>query len=131
MDPGIGFAKGLEHNLSLLRHCDRLLRLTRPAPLLIGASRKRFLGTILNEPRGKTALKELKRALKVAVSFDSRAQERLFLRFSRPDFKKRSFGNAAALAVAVAKGADVLRVHEVREMRQTAMVCDRIYRAKL
>eukprot|EP00435_Cladocopium_sp_Y103_P053358 s75_g17.t1 len=95
LDPGIGFAKDLEQNLTLLRHCGELVSRTQPSPMLIGASRKRFLGTILGEP----------------------------------DFKKRTFGNAAATAIAIAAGADMVRVHEVKEMAQTAKVCDRIYKA--
>ncbi|CAK9111135.1 unnamed protein product, partial [Durusdinium trenchii] len=82
LDPGIGFAKTLEHNLSLLRHCGELVAKTQPSPLLVGASRKRFIGTILQEP----------------------------------DFKKRSFGNAAATAIAIAGlnevGEDVLDLLE-------------------
>eukprot|EP00434_Breviolum_minutum_P016964 symbB.v1.2.014967.t1/scaffold1107.1/size155946/1 len=96
LDPGIGFAKDLEHNLSLLRNCSELVSRTQPSPMLIGASRKRFIGTILGEP----------------------------------DFKKRTFGNAAATAIAIAAGADMVRVHEVKEMSQTALVCDRIYKRK-
>lgn len=46
IDPGIGFGKTLEHNLSLLRGLPELLSLGQP--LLVGASRKRFIGHILN-----------------------------------------------------------------------------------
>ncbi len=53
LDPGLGFAKRSEHNWALLAHLDVLGRLGRP--LLVGASRKRFLGTLLagldGEPR--------------------------------------------------------------------------------
>lgn len=45
LDPGFGFAKTGEHNWTLLRHLDRLAALGRP--LLLGVSRKRFLGTLL------------------------------------------------------------------------------------
>lgn len=45
LDPGIGFGKTAGHNLSVLRHLDRLVELGRP--VLVGASRKRFLGAIL------------------------------------------------------------------------------------
>jgi dihydropteroate synthase len=48
IDPGIGFGKDLEHNLELMRRVDVLLDLRRP--VLIGPSRKRFLGTILDVP---------------------------------------------------------------------------------
>jgi len=54
LDPGLGFAKSAEHNWALLRHLDALLALGRP--VLVGASRKRFLGALLadlatGEPR--------------------------------------------------------------------------------
>jgi dihydropteroate synthase len=45
LDPGIGFAKSAEHNWELLRNLDRLALLGYP--LLVGASRKRFLGELL------------------------------------------------------------------------------------
>jgi dihydropteroate synthase len=45
LDPGIGFGKSAEHNLALLRDLHRLVELGRP--VLLGASRKRFLGAIL------------------------------------------------------------------------------------
>lgn len=50
VDPGLGFAKRAEHNWALLRSMDVLAQLGRP--LLIGASRKRFLGQLLAEPDG-------------------------------------------------------------------------------
>jgi dihydropteroate synthase len=45
LDPGIGFGKRVEHNLAILRHLDRLLALGYP--VLIGASRKSFIGHVL------------------------------------------------------------------------------------
>jgi dihydropteroate synthase len=48
IDPGIGFGKTAEHNLTLLRNVDRLRSLGRP--VLIGHSRKRFLGKLLGRP---------------------------------------------------------------------------------
>ena len=48
IDPGIGFGKDLEHNLQLMRRVDALLDLGRP--VLVGPSRKRFIGTILDLP---------------------------------------------------------------------------------
>lgn len=94
LDPGIGFAKTTEHNLAILRRCRDLTERLRPSPVVIGASRKRFVGEILEEPVAK----------------------------------KRTFGNAATTAAAVVGLADVVRVHDVLEMSQTAKVCDRIYR---
>jgi dihydropteroate synthase len=48
VDPGIGFGKTLEHNLLLLRHLETLTELGRP--VLVGPSRKRFIGAILGLP---------------------------------------------------------------------------------
>lgn len=47
LDPGIGFGKSREHNLDLLRHLDRLCRLGHP--VLLGCSRKRFMGSLCDE----------------------------------------------------------------------------------
>lgn len=46
IDPGIGFGKNMEHNLSILKHLEKLSSLGRP--VLLGHSRKRFLGDITN-----------------------------------------------------------------------------------
>jgi len=48
IDPGIGFGKDLEHNLTLIHHVDALLELGRP--VLVGPSRKRFIGALLGLP---------------------------------------------------------------------------------
>ncbi|EQC37116.1 hypothetical protein SDRG_05343 [Saprolegnia diclina VS20] len=50
VDPGIGFAKDKDLNLQLLRHVATLTARCAPCPVLIGASRKKFLGTICNKP---------------------------------------------------------------------------------
>ena len=47
-DPGLGFAKTTHHNLTLLRHLSRLAQ--HGYPLLVGPSRKRFIGAVLEEP---------------------------------------------------------------------------------
>lgn len=50
IDPGLGFAKTGEHNWTLLRNLDQLARLGQP--ILVGASRKRFLGELLADQAG-------------------------------------------------------------------------------
>src|SRR5919204_1784667 len=52
LDPGIGFGKTVEHNLELLGRLGELVALGRP--VLVGASRKRFLGRILGQPEALT-----------------------------------------------------------------------------
>lgn len=91
LDPGIGFGKKLEHNLELLRRIDRIVEIG--PPVLIGASRKSFLGEILDLPAGE-----------------------------------RLEGTIAVHAVAVAQGADWIRVHDVKEGRRTADVARRLRR---
>ena len=53
-DPGLGFAKTTEQNLELLRGLEQLHQ--DGIPLLVGPSRKRFIGAVLNEPRAKARL---------------------------------------------------------------------------
>lgn len=79
LDPGIGFGKTTEHSLQLLRHLEQLVAIG--PPLVIGTSRKSFIGKITGE-----------------------ADDRLM-------------GTAATIAWAVAKGASVLRIHDVESMR--------------
>ncbi|MDQ4081430.1 MAG: dihydropteroate synthase [Actinomycetota bacterium] len=52
LDPGIGFGKTVEHNLELLARLDEIVALGRP--VMVGASRKRFLGRILGDPDALT-----------------------------------------------------------------------------
>jgi dihydropteroate synthase len=85
LDPGIGFGKAPEHNLELLRRLGELRELGRP--LVIGTSRKSFIGAIDG----------------------SGVEDRLG-------------GTIASSVLAAAEGADVLRVHDVREMAQALRV---------
>jgi dihydropteroate synthase len=89
VDPGIGFGKTLEHNLALLHNLSSLAELSKP--ILVGTSRKSFLGRILA----------------------GGPEERLL-------------STAASVACAVLLGASVVRVHDVREMRQVVAVADAI-----
>lgn len=91
-DPGLGFAKTTEQNLALLRGLDRLR--AQGIPLLVGPSRKRFIGAVLHEPRPKARL----------------------------------WGTAAVCAQAIAKGADVLRVHDVGPIAQVTRMSDALWR---
>lgn len=78
LDPGFGFAKTLEHNLSLFKRMDALHALGRP--LLVGVSRKSMIGGVLGRP-----------------------------------VDQRLFGGLALAALAMTKGAKILRVHDVAE----------------
>jgi len=81
IDPGIGFGKTFDHNLEILRNLDAFTHLGYP--VLVGTSRKGFLGTILEPVRGRTEPAE------------------------------RDGATAATLAAAVLRGASILRVHNV------------------
>jgi dihydropteroate synthase len=93
VDPGIGFGKTADHNVTLLRHLDALTALGRP--ILLGTSRKSTIGRILDLP----------------------AEDRLE-------------GTLATTALGIAKGADLVRVHDVRANVRTARVADAIVRGR-
>nr|WP_282003887.1 dihydropteroate synthase [Geotalea uraniireducens] len=83
VDPGLGFGKSLEGNLAILNRLDEFACLGRP--VLIGTSRKSFVGAVLKR-----------------------------------NSSDRLFGTAATVALGVAKGATIFRVHDVKAMRDVA-----------
>jgi len=95
LDPGIGFGKrtgeGIEDNCEIIARLAELKSLG--FPVLVGASRKTFIGNLSN-----TGVEE------------------------------RLEGSLGAEAMAIANGADILRVHDVKETKRMAMVVDRIVR---
>lgn len=99
LDPGIGFGKRVTDNLVLLQQLPRLVRLGWP--VLVGASRKRFLGEVL-----------------CAVS-----------PIAESDPAERDTGSLAAVAAATLAGAAVIRVHAVRPAVEVATVARAIARA--
>lgn len=92
IDPGIGFAKKYSQSLEIIRRLSVFRSLN--CPILVGVSRKSFIGHILNQP----------------------------------DAKARVWGTAAACCGAIAAGADILRVHDVKEMHDVCRVADAIFR---
>ncbi|WP_309728682.1 dihydropteroate synthase [Chamaesiphon sp. OTE_75_metabat_556] len=92
IDPGIGFAKQYQQSIEIIRHLDRFEILD--LPLLVGVSRKSFIGKILNQP----------------------------------DPEGRLWGTAAACCASIARGADILRVHDVAEMLDVIRVADVMFR---
>jgi dihydropteroate synthase len=91
LDPGIGFGKTVSQNLELMDRLDQVKALGYP--MLVGPSRKSFIGYTLELP---------------------------------PD--ERVEGTAAAVALAIDRGADILRVHDVRTMTRVARMTDAIIR---
>lgn len=90
VDPGIGFGKTVEHNLLLLRHLREFASLGRP--VLVGASRKSFLGKLTD-----------------GLAEDDRSEPSL-----------------AAAAVAVSRGASVVRVHDVQQTARAVRIAHAI-----
>ena len=89
VDPGIGFGKTADHNWEVMRRLSELKELG--FPVLIGTSRKSFIGKLLDLP-----------------------------------VTERVEGTAATVVVAALRGADVVRVHDVREMSRAVRVADRM-----
>jgi dihydropteroate synthase len=104
IDPGIGFGKTQEQNLEILRHLEELKVLGRP--ILLGSSRKSFIGWVLD-------LTPEQRSNKVA--------------FVLPG-DRRLEGTASTIAIGIAKGADIVRVHDVKEMARVCQMSDAIVR---
>jgi dihydropteroate synthase len=97
LDPGIGFGKTVEHNLELLRRIDELVALGRP--VLVGASRKRFLGRILGDASALTG------PVAAAVATAVLAYERGAALFRVHDVREHVEALAAAQAVSGAASA--------------------------
>ena len=89
VDPGIGFGKTTEDNLEILRRLREFKVLGRP--ILIGVSRKSFIGNVLNKP-----------------------------------VAERLFGTMAAVAMSIANGANIVRVHDVKEISEIIKICNTI-----
>ena len=91
LDPGVGFGKTREHNLELINRLDEIRALGYP--VLLGPSRKSFIGFTLDLPADQ-----------------------------------RMEGTAATVAIGIARGADIIRVHDVKEMARVAKMTDAIVR---
>lgn len=89
VDPGLGFGKTREENLQLLRELASFKSLG--CPILLGASRKTFIGQTLNL-----------------------------------EVQERVEGSLAAVAIGIMNGADMVRVHDVRESKRVAMMTDAV-----
>ena len=90
VDPGIGFGKTHEQNFEIIRRLDEIKRELKK-PVLIGPSRKSFIGYVLDLP----------------------PEERLE-------------GTIAAISIGIFKGADIIRVHDVREAKRAAKISEAI-----
>ena len=91
LDPGVGFGKTVEQNLEIVRRLVELKVLKRP--ILLGTSRKSFIGYTLDLP-----------------------------------VEQRLEGTAATVAIGIANGADIMRVHDVKEMALVVKMSDAVVR---
>ncbi|MCE9590929.1 MAG: dihydropteroate synthase [Planctomycetes bacterium] len=91
LDPGIGFGKTKEHNLTLLANLSRLA--SHDLPVLLGCSRKRFMGSICTPPGG-----------------------------APPEPTELIGATCAATAIGVMRGVKIVRVHDIAANRQAADV---------
>lgn len=87
IDPGIGFGKTVEHNLEIIDRLEELQYINKP--LLLGTSRKSFIGHILCK-----------------------------------DVNERLYGSLASASLCILRGAHIVRVHDVKETLDVAMLCD-------
>lgn len=94
LDPGIGFGKTVDHNLELIRRLDEIRALG--FPILLGPSRKSFIGYTLDLPP-----------------------------------TQRVEGTAAAVAVGITRGADIVRVHDVGPISRVVKMTDAIIRNRV
>ena len=89
IDPGIGFGKTTEHNLQILKRLSELKELG--CPILIGTSRKSFIGNVTGLP-----------------------------------VNARLEGTLASVAIAIMNGANIVRVHDVKECRKAVQIADAV-----
>src|ERR1041384_4268897 len=97
IDPGIGFGKSQEQNLELIAGLDQLIAAFPDYPLLIGTSRKSFIGRILADENGTPAPPE-----------------------------DRLYGTMATITAAILHGAHIIRVHDVKAAAETIRVTESI-----
>jgi len=97
IDPGIGFGKSQEQNIELIAKLDQIIAAFPDFPLLIGTSRKSFLGRILADADGNPA----------------------------PE-NQRLHGTMATMTAAILRGAHIIRVHDVKTAVETSKVSDAI-----
>lgn len=97
IDPGIGFGKSQEQNIELIAKLDQIIAAFPDFPLLIGTSRKSFIGRILADAEGNPA-----------------------------PLEERLHGTMASTTAAILKGAHIVRVHDVKASVQTVRVADAI-----
>jgi dihydropteroate synthase len=97
IDPGIGFGKSQEQNVELIAKLDQMVAAFPEFPLLIGTSRKSFIGRILADGKNNPAPPEARR-----------------------------HGTLATITAAILNGARIVRVHEVRAAKEVVRVADEI-----
>ena len=93
VDPGIGFGKSVDHNLEIFRRINELRSLGRP--IMVGSSRKSFLGRLTGQP-----------------------------------VDQRMLATATTVAACALSGVDLVRVHDVADMKEVATIASALRRGK-
>jgi len=94
VDPGIGFGKSAEHNLEIINRLDQFGRLQKP--ILVGPSRKSFIGKVLNQ-----------------------------------EIDNRFMGTTACVCASIINGAHIVRVHDVKPLKEIIAMADAILRQEI
>ena len=97
IDPGIGFGKSQQQNIELIAKLDQLVSAFPEFPILIGTSRKSFIGRILRDDEG-----------------------------TAPPVTERLYGSIASLTAAILRGAHIVRVHDVKAAAEAVKLADAI-----
>ena len=97
LDPGIGFGKTFKQNVELIAKLDQLAAAFPNLPIMIGTSRKAFIGHVLADENGNSA-----------------------------PVDERLYGTMATITAAVLKGAHIVRVHDVKAAVETVKLTDAI-----
>ncbi len=93
LDPGIGFGKTLDDNITILNNLSEFRALG--FPILVGTSRKSFIGSILGKP-----------------------------------VNDRLYGTIASIVISIINGASIVRVHDVKEIKDAVVITDKILQNK-
>jgi dihydropteroate synthase len=97
VDPGIGFGKSQEQNIELIAKLEQLISAFPEYPMLVGTSRKSFIGRILADAEGNPAPAD-----------------------------QRLHGTMASVAAAIFRGAHIVRVHDVKATVECVLVTEAI-----
>eukprot|EP01133_Synstelium_polycarpum_P014976 gene14976-17710_t len=104
LDPGLGFSKTYEQSIDLVRRGSELM--AQGFPLLIGPSRKGFIGATLAKCESSTVVPDAKSV-------------------------RRLWGTAACCCISAGWGVNIIRIHDVSEIKDTILIADNVYKSRV